>query len=123
MVKTIDGNEADSEALQGQSGIAVADTPRDLEADSVQTHPGTSPAPSASDAAQRWLDAKHLLAQHLSAAAFRAWVEPLELVSSLHGLAIRLRCSSAFQCEQVSRRYRAAIEEALGVPVELVVAP
>jgi hypothetical protein len=75
----------------------------------------------------------------LSAAAFRAWVEPLQLASRGHPAdpadedgsgavtapadeaPVRLRCSSAFQCEQVTRRYKAAIEEALGTPVELVV--
>ena len=121
--------------MSNGSTVAAASSPHDTVPPRELSRPHRDPAPAGANAEQSWLDAKRVLAQRLSAAAFRAWVEPLQLASRCHpvgengsaetapanGAPIRLRCSSAFQCEQVTRRYKAAIEEALGAPVELVV--
>jgi hypothetical protein len=144
-LETIKGNEGNARpnpALDDTPFAATAAPPRPLVTAGDGSAAGAGPTPSAPNAGRRWIDAKQLLTQRLSAAAFRAWVEPLEALELLaappapgtsgdptpppHGdghSPLRLRCTSAFQCEQVTRRYKAAIEEALGAPVELVVGP
>ncbi|HET7772152.1 MAG TPA: hypothetical protein VFN74_25490 [Chloroflexota bacterium] len=71
-----------------------------------------------------WEEALAKLAQELSSATISAWLEPLvcepPAPDAPPGTPIRLRCASVFQLQQVNRRYRTAIERALGAPIELI---
>ena len=73
-----------------------------------------------------WQRALTKLAEELSPATISAWIEPLVCepppAGAPPGTPIRLRCASVFQLQQINRRYRTAIERALGAPVELVLA-
>jgi hypothetical protein len=71
-----------------------------------------------------WQRALIRLADELSPAAIGAWIEPLVCEppppNAAPGTPIRLTCASAFHLQHVNRRYRAALERALGAPVELL---
>ena len=70
-----------------------------------------------------WTDALARLTEELSPATISAWIEPLRCEppapTAPPGLPIRLICASAFHLQHVNRRYRAALERALGAPIEL----
>ncbi|HEU5315227.1 MAG TPA: hypothetical protein VFX49_03915 [Chloroflexota bacterium] len=102
-----------------------------------QSHRNEDPPRSAARAARetperslradpRWARVLKALAETISPAAFSAWIAPLEPVldppnaPAPPGTPVTLRCASAFHLQQVDRRYRGAIEEALGCPVALI---
>ena len=73
-----------------------------------------------------WAAALERLSQELTPAAFSAWIAPLEPVPAVSpGTSdgedrLTLRCSSSFHLHQVDRRYREAIERALGRQIGLI---
>lgn len=71
-----------------------------------------------------WRSALSKLTAELSAATISAWIEPLVLepppAGAPPGSPLRLVCASAFHLQHVNRRYRAALERALGAPIELL---
>jgi hypothetical protein len=95
---------------------------------------------------ERWVVARQRLAGEISPAAFGAWIEPLHLASDRDDTdnsddtptaaagsgattaapaasePVKVVCASAFQRQQIERRYLAALARALGAPVELIVA-
>jgi DNA-binding transcriptional ArsR family regulator len=74
-----------------------------------------------------WTPAQRRLEAEVTPAAFSAWLRPLVRVRSEDARAagalghLVLGCGSAFHRDQVERRYRRAIETAVGGPVRLVV--
>jgi hypothetical protein len=75
---------------------------------------------------QAWLSTLELAGQDPSASTSRNTAEGAAAadVPAAHASApITLACRTAFQRDQVERRYRRLIEHALGAPIVLVVAP
>ena len=70
-----------------------------------------------------WAEALEKLTAELSPATISAWIEPLQVepppATAPPGAPIRLICASAFHLQHVNRCYRAALERALGAPIEL----
>jgi hypothetical protein len=108
-------------AEQERSSPPTASTPRE------------TPKRDLHNLESRWMEARAALVDELSAAAYSAWIEPLEVdtsgVSDARGgdgsaePSTVLLCRTMFHQQQVERRYRGAIERALGVPVTFVVHP
>jgi hypothetical protein len=98
--------------------------------------PGTSASKDtcgSSPAAQRWRRVRGVLEGEISAAVLQAWIAPLvpvepveppesdtEPSAAAREAPLVLACGSAFQRDQVERRYRQTIERAAGGPVVLV---
>ena len=88
--------------------------------------PPAEPEVDAADGDDPWKRAQRRLAAEVTPAAYGAWLHPLVRVAPedapQDGAPPRvvLGCTSAFHRDQVERRYRAAIEAAVGGPVEIV---
>jgi hypothetical protein len=128
----------DQERRQTDSGgderaphpAAIAADPDEHATGSVPYTPKAGEEPQTTGAPRRWNEALDRLSRLVTPAGFVSWLAPLEVLqcddSSGAGSdrpAIRLRCQSAFHRDQVHRRYRPLIEQALGGTVELVVEP
>ena len=86
---------------------------------------GTPERPSRiSGSANLWQRTLAALAGELSPATIGAWIEPLVCEppppGAPAGTPVRLVCASAFHLQHINRRYRAALERAIGAPVELL---
>jgi DNA-binding transcriptional ArsR family regulator len=122
-----EGREGTNENVGAGTGPAAIANTAGLPAPVPSAHPDSLPADEEDD---RWALARRRLEADVTPAAFGAWLRPLVWVRPGDAPAagdngapghLVLGCGSTFHRDQVERRYRAAIEAAVGGPVELVV--
>ncbi|HEX2037479.1 MAG TPA: DnaA N-terminal domain-containing protein [Chloroflexota bacterium] len=107
----------------GRAASVGANGVNDLHTPSI---PGGGPQADAARPGTWWERTRATLSQSVSPAAFNAWLctlEPLTDSPPAPQAPVVLTCQSAFQRDHVERRYRRALETALGAPVTLVVRP
>ncbi|CAA9241063.1 MAG: hypothetical protein AVDCRST_MAG77-1541 [uncultured Chloroflexi bacterium] len=124
-----------TEPLDSGRSAARAEAPAPTQPIAIERSLQDDETPRTPRTDEQWELAKRTIASQLSPAAFSAWIAPLrpEAVPAPTGStsdqphdgptpAMRLRCDTPFQRQQVERRYLELIETALGCVTELVVA-